>query len=331
MDKLDLKDKKILYHLDLDARQNDSQISRKVGLSRDAVKYRIDKLLKEGYIHYFITLINSMKLGFNWYRTFFKFQNLSVEKEEEIIGWLKEKASWITKVEGFWDLNTGIFVKNVYEYRDLINQFLVKYGKYIDKYDIAIVTREWIYHHDYLLNKKQKTTTPQLMGYNEGIDYKIEKIDKIDHKILSILLKNARMKTIDIAEKIKSTEMVVRYRIKKLIEKGVILGFRPFLDVHKLGYTYFKAHFTLQNLTSEKKKKLFDYIHSHPNTIHTTELVGGADLETEFQVKNNEEFYKYIKEIRLKFGPIISDYEFMQYTKEYKFTYLPETEFKLWV
>ncbi|HLC87119.1 MAG TPA: winged helix-turn-helix transcriptional regulator [Candidatus Nanoarchaeia archaeon] len=329
MEKLDLKDRKILYQLDLDARQSDSHIAKKVKLSRDAVKYRINKLLEKGFINYFMTVLNSMKLGFNWYRTFFKFQNLTVEKEEEIIGWLRDKASWITKVEGIWDLNTGIFVKDVYEYRDIINEFLVKYGEYIDKYEVAIVTREWIYHHDYLLNKKQKTTTPQLMGYKEKGNYKIEKIDKIDYKILSALLKNARMKTIDIAKKINSTEMVVRYRIKKMMENGIIIGFRPFLNVHKLNYIYFKTHFTLHNLTPEKKKKIFDYIHVHPNTVHTTELVGGADLETEFQVTHNNEFHEYIKDIRLRFGDIIRDYEFMQYTQEYKFTYLPEIQFKV--
>ena len=41
MDKLDLKDKKILYELDLNARQTDNQIAKKVGMSRDSVRYRI--------------------------------------------------------------------------------------------------------------------------------------------------------------------------------------------------------------------------------------------------------------------------------------------------
>jgi DNA-binding Lrp family transcriptional regulator len=132
------------------------------------------------------------------------------------------------------------------------------------------------------------------------------------------------MKTIDIARKINSTEMVVRYRIKKLIEREIILGFKPFLNVHKLGYQYFKVHFTLQNLTPERKNHIFNYVHKHLATVHTTELVGGDDLETEFQVQNNEEFYKYIEGMRLKFGNIIKDYKFMQYTQEYKFTYLPE-------
>ena len=327
MRQLDLKDKKILYQLDIDARQTDSAIAKKVGLSRDAVKYRINRMIENGYINYFMTILNSMKLGFEWFRTFIKFQNLTVEKEEEIIDWLKSKASWITKVEGAWDLNTGIFVNNVYEYRDIINEFLLEYHYYVHSYDVAIVTRMWHYHRDYLLDKKNKSSKASVIGYGEGENYKSIKIDKTDYKILSVLLKNARMKTIDIAHKIKSTEMVVRYRIKKLIQSGIILGFRPFLNINKLGYIYFKVHITLQNLTEQKKSEIFSFIHQHLKTVHTTELVGGSDLETEFQVRNNNELYECIKEIRNKFGDIIRDYEFMQYTDEYKFTYLPEIKF----
>ena len=324
MGKLDLKDRKILYELDLNARQTDSEIAKKVGLTRDSVRYRINKLVENGYINYFMTLLNSMKLGYNWYRTFFKFQNITIEKEKEIIEYLKKRASWISKVEGIWDLNTGIFVKNVYEYRDLINEFLLRYSSFIERYNVSIVTQEWSYHRDYFLNKKQKTSKPILMGFDPQKEYKTETIDKTDYKILKTILKNARMKTIDIAREIGTTEMVVRYRLKKLIKNKIIIGFKPFLNVHKLGYTYFKLHLTLQNLTPEKKKSIVHYIHQHPNTVHMTELVGGADLETEFQVKTNEEFYIHIQNLRLKFGDIIRDYKFMQYTQEYKFTYLPE-------
>ncbi len=327
MERLDLKDKKILYELDLNARQTDKKIAEKVGLSREATRYRIQKLIDEGYINYFITILNTMKLGFDWYRTFFKFQNVNLQKEKEIIDWLKEKASWITKVEGKWDLNTGIFCKNVYEFRDIINQFLVKFSEFIERYEVSIVTRMWHYHRDYLIEKKNKTSKAEIMGFSLNKEYKIEKIDSMDYKILEVLLKNARMKTIDIARKINSTEMVVRYRIKNLIKNGIILGFRSFLNIKKLGYIYFKLHITLQDITSEKKDRIFSYIHNHPNTVYTTELVGGADIETEFQVKSNEEFYNYIEELRKTFGEIIRDYEFMQYTNEYKFTYLPEIKF----
>lgn len=324
MSDLNLKDRKILYELDLNARQTDAEIAKKVGLTRDSVRYRINRMVEHGYINYFMTLLNSMKLGYDWYRTFFKFQNLTVEKEKEIISYLKDRVSWISKVEGIWDLNTGIFVKNVYAYRDMINEFLLRYRSYVERYEMSIVTREWSYHRDYLLNKTKKSSQPLLMGFDHENDYKIEQIDTIDYKILKTILKNARMKTIDIARAIKTTEMIVRYRLRKLMQNGVIIGFKPFLNVQTLGFTYFKLHLTLQNLTPEKKKSLVQYIHQHPNTVHMTELVGGADLEAEFQVKTNDEFHGYVQDLRLQFGKDIRHYEFMQYTQEYKFTYLPE-------
>lgn len=324
---LDLKYKKILHELDLNSRQSDAQIAKKVGLSRESVRYRINKLIKEEYIHYFMTVLNTMKLGFMWYRTFFKFQGLSFSQEIEMLSWLKNRVSWMTKIEGKWDLNTGFFCKTVYEYRDFINEFLELYSDFIDDYDVATVTRMWHYNRDYFLGKKMKSLTYSIMGYSPNEKYLTEKIDKIDYKILQTLLKDARANIVDIARKINSTEMVVKYRIKKMIKKKIILGFRPFFNLNKLGYLYFKVHFKLKNYSKEKKNKLLEYVHLHLNTIHTTELVGGENIETEFQVKNNEELYMYIRKIRDEFTDIIKDYEFMQYTKEEKFTYLPEIKF----
>jgi len=327
MGSLDIKDKKILYELDRNCRQTDSQIARKVRLSRDSVRYRINKLVEEGYINYFMVILNSMKLGYQWYRTFFKFRNLDLKKEEEILKYFEKKVSWITKVEGIWDLNTGIFCKSVYKYRDFINECLTKYEDYIDNYRVSIVTRMWHYSRDYLLGKKSSNPIFGIMGYSPKEDYSSKEIDNTDYKILQVLLKNARMNIVDIANKTKTTEMIVKYRIKNLQERGIILGFRPFLNIKKLGYSYFKVHFYLCNLSHEKKEEIFSFIHHHPNTVHTTELVGGADLETEFQVKNNEELYSYLKEIRVKFGNYIKFHELLEYTDELKFTYLPEMEF----
>ena len=326
MIKLDLKDRKILFALEDNARQSDQEVARKVRLSRESVRYRIHQMQKNGYINYFMTLINTMKLGYDWYRTFFKFQNVTLEKEEEMIGWLKTRASWITRVEGIWDLNTAIFCKNVYQYRDIMNEFLMEYSKFVEKYNVAIVTRMWIYKKNYLLYKTQKNVEPIVMGFNSYNDRQVEVIDDIDYGILGIVMKNARMKNSDIARRMNITEMMVRYRIRKLVEKGIIIGFRPFLNIPRLGYIYFKIHFTLQNLTAEKKREIFTYMHQHPSTAHTTELVGGSDLETEFQVTTNQEFYDHIRQIRTMFGDLIKDYEFMQYTNEYKFTYLPERD-----
>ena len=181
MSKLDLKDRKILYELDLNARQSDSDIAKHVRLSREATRYRIANLVAGGYINYFMTIVNTMKLGFEWYRTFFKFQNLDAKTEQDIIVWLSDRVSWVVKVEGRWDLNTGVFVRNAYEYRDFINQFLLQFRNYIADYEVSIVTRMWHYHRDYLLDRSSKDINFDRMGFDEGTDYTPIEIDRAEY------------------------------------------------------------------------------------------------------------------------------------------------------
>ena len=50
---LDKKDRKLVYELDCNSRQTIQQLANKVGLSKDAVKYRINRLLQNQIIKSF--------------------------------------------------------------------------------------------------------------------------------------------------------------------------------------------------------------------------------------------------------------------------------------
>ena len=67
MEKLDLKDRKILYELDLDSRQSFRSIGRKVGLSKDIVATRVKKLDENGVITGYCTIVDYSKLSYNLY------------------------------------------------------------------------------------------------------------------------------------------------------------------------------------------------------------------------------------------------------------------------
>ena len=51
IEKLDLKDRKILYQLELNCRQSNTQIGKKVGLSKDVITYRIKRMEEKGIIN----------------------------------------------------------------------------------------------------------------------------------------------------------------------------------------------------------------------------------------------------------------------------------------
>jgi|TARA_B100000315_G_C14578899_1_gene589400 DNA-binding Lrp family transcriptional regulator len=317
----DLTDRKILYELDIDARQSNSQIAKKIGTSKEVVNYRVNRLIEKGIINYFHTIIDSGKLGFTLYRIFIKYHNLTKEKEQKIYNYLKSRVGWFVSVRGEWDMNIAVFKKRVSEFQEFWEDFINHFGNIIEKHQQSIIPSMWHYRKGYLLYDNKDTSVYDFYGKNEVTEHKLDNIDK---KILQILVNNARMTTIDIAERIKTTEMVVRYRIKKLEESKIILNYRAFVNVSLLGYRYFKLHFQLAKADTETIKKIRSFMHHNPNIVHGNTAIGGWDLEMDVQFKTNEELYNLIDSFREKFPKHIKNYEFMEYIKEYKFEYLPK-------
>jgi len=62
MEKIDKKDKKIIYQMRNNCRLSYSQIGKKVGLHKDVVAYRVKRLQDLGIIKGFYTFYNPKKL-----------------------------------------------------------------------------------------------------------------------------------------------------------------------------------------------------------------------------------------------------------------------------
>ncbi len=318
MIKLDKKDRRILYELELNARIPESQLAKRTKLSREVVRYRLEKLEREGIIKYYMTLVNTLNLGFLMFRTYYKFTNLTPKKEEEIIHYLQKKVNWVTKVEGNWNLTTMSFASTIFEYNNYLSELKSKFGEYIQDCWVSTMTKLWHYKRGYLLDNKSNKRV-LVMG-DRG---KKPKLDELDIKILGILLNNGRIKYIDLARRLKEHPKLIRDRVNKMIDEEVIIGFTPFYDMSKLNMIYFKVHFKLKNYSMSEFNSLLRYAQTHPNIIHVVEAVGGADYEIEVQVKSNNELYDIIEDIKIKFADIIYDYYFMEYTKEHTLDYLP--------
>ncbi len=63
----------------------------------------------------------------------------------------------------------------------------------------------------------------------------MEKIDKLDRKILSIIINNARIPSKDVAEECGVSRAAIHQRIQRMIDLGVITGSGYHVDPHLLG------------------------------------------------------------------------------------------------
>jgi len=321
MIKLDLKDKKILYQLDLNSRQSFSQIGKVVKLPKNVVFYRINKLVENGVITRFYTVIDAFKLGYTSIRFYLTFQYTTPEIEQEIIEYfVKNKYTyWIASTEGRYNLVVIMYVKNMCDLAYFWKETLVKYRDYFQQQIFSVYLQLRHYRNSYLLEDYKKTDREKYEVI--GCEHKIE-IDETDFKILNLISTNARMPLVDIAENINSSSTVVSYRLKNLLKKGVIQGFRTEFDLTKLGYKQFKVDIDFKKY--DQIDEVMKYIVANPHLYYITKTVGHADLEPSFRVKSIEQLHEIMKDIILRFPNAIKNYKYFYITQYHKLHYMPE-------
>ncbi|MFH1133335.1 MAG: Lrp/AsnC family transcriptional regulator [Nanoarchaeota archaeon] len=146
--RFDEQDKKILRALDRDARMPLSTISRKAGLSRDAVRRRIGKLVRKQVITAFRPIYNPPAMGFpiiNY--VFIALYNPSETKEKEFLGFLRAnpKVTYIASLIGKWDFIIDIMAENQGEFDRVLKTIRQRFPRLIKDYEVYGVLQEYKY------------------------------------------------------------------------------------------------------------------------------------------------------------------------------------------
>lgn len=315
MIKLDLKDKKLLYELDKNCRQSNSEIGKKIRLNKNTVNYKIKRLENEGVISGYYAVIDNSKLGYFSFRIYFKFFNTTPEQEEQVIDWLRDspKVGVVAKIETIYDFNLMIWVKNVYEFDEFWLDFKKRFRKYFWNEKVDVFTSVYHFKRKYLL-EENKIEDYEFIGENKKAEY-----DELDLKILRLLAKNARMPLIEIAEKLKTPVRTIAFRIKKLEKNKVIQGYRVNINLGKIGYEYYKINMILNDF--KNYDKLFEFTNNHPNIIYFDRTLSNLDFEIDVEVRNRQELLNILAEIKEKFH--IRNTEILSFKEYYKLELLP--------
>jgi DNA-binding Lrp family transcriptional regulator len=319
MEKIDLKDRKILYHLDINSRQSFSQIGKKVGLHKDVVAYRVKNLQEKGIIIRFNTLIDNLKMGYNCMRFYFNYQYITPEIKNQIIDHFVnfKRTQIVASQEGGIELCVFMLAKNVSEIHSFWQKTLSKYRDYFAKQIIAPFIGENIYTKSFLLDEKDDRKNLIVKRGGEIVSY-----DDLDFQILKLLARNSRIPTIDIGKKLNKTTITIGKRIKRLIELGVILKFHITVNWEIIGYKWFKVDLYLKDYN--KIHQIIKYLETNPHLSYIDKTFGYADLELELIVKNVDQLKQIIEEISIKFPKMIRSYMYFSVEKSHKWIEMPE-------
>ena len=306
---LDIKDRRILAELDLNARATFHEIGKKARLSKETVIYRIKNLEKKGIIQRYTTLVNFAKIGYTGYGVFSRFQNVNEELKKEIIDYLTDipELYWIAMIGGKFDIVFGVMAKTVFQFNKIYYNLLNKYGSYLVDNTIAIRTELRQHKRDYLIEKKPDMFKPPHFG-KEPLT---EELDKLDSDILSLLSNSARMSVVDLADILKKPASTITSRIKQMEKRNIIEGFTTYIKAQNYGMQSYRLLLSLQNMDEKSRTNLFSYVNTNPQMILGIETVGEWAFEITLEVESHEQLQNEISKLRANFKEIIKNVEFL--------------------
>lgn len=320
--RLDAKDKKILSLLSQNARLPLTRLAKEVGLSRDAVGYRIKGYEKEGIIQGYRTMVDLSVFGYKSNHLFIKLNNPSKENEEVI---LKKLVSYpfvraVIKFSGVYDFEVAFVSKHIEDLDETLTQIISDCAGSLQDYELLTISKTFAaetFPPNFLGNFLEKKNGKKKEGHP----------DQKDIDILKLLSENATLSLSEIALKVKLSADAVAYHLKQLQESGVIIKFIPVINYASLDYNLHTFLLSIRELDKEKEKILRMFLSTDKNVLWAVKAIGRYNVLVYFLVKNVEELQETVLKLRSLFPNQINRYESLIAYEEYKYVYFPKELF----
>jgi DNA-binding Lrp family transcriptional regulator len=127
-------------------------------------------------------------------------------------------------------------------------------------------------------------------------------LDKKDISILRELDFNGRISISQLARRVRVSKEVANYRMKRLIEEKVIVGYIAIIDPYLFGYQLYSMHLRFKEINDEKRKTFRNWVAGKGNAMRLLNLGGKWHFFVSFFAKNPSEFNKIYDDLCIKFG-----------------------------
>jgi len=318
---IDLKDKKILAELDNNSRQTDSEIAKKVGLSKQVVNYRIQNLISKDIISNFYTIVNISRFGLDFYYVFIQLSNINKEQEKKLAEQIEklDYVGWLVSGVGRWDFVVGINADSILNFEKYLSQLTNLCGKHLHEYIFTTLVSAEHLSYKFLPSKDIS------YGVKQGEKKEAISLGEDDKKILKTISQNARLPITEISKKTNLPIHTISYHLKSLIKSNIIEGFKPKINIARLGYEWHLLLIQLQSASDKRKKEFLEFCKYHKNIYYVTNTIGLYNVMLDIHVNNMQEFKEVLLDIKEKFSDIVKLYESIIIFEEHKIDYLPKS------
>lgn len=147
--KVDKTDLHLLKLLSTKARKPLVEIGKQFQIDPKTIAYRIKRLKKQKIIQGSRILVDFSKMGYKFYKIWFSLKNLNPANYQKLLTYFKAHPNiiWATKFIGFYDLSCEMEVKDVEEFRIILDDLKIKFSDLIKKHESLLIFEETVMNY----------------------------------------------------------------------------------------------------------------------------------------------------------------------------------------
>lgn len=332
---LDKVDRKLLYYLSENARLSYSVLAANAGISREAVKNRLERLTREKVLLSFRVQTSHPYIGLDFYNLYISFSRMDAEKQKEYEGYIRRHPAvmWSNKCLGKWDYALLLLVEDLADFAEIISEFKEKFRGTLKEMEFDIILYEYVYRARVMAFFTGLDTKPLEVAREDSSFYRalseipiiVEKkrerykVDREDIKILEALSENCRYTLEEISRKIGMPVENIRYRMRRMIGKHALVGFFAAINYDMFGLHWYRVRMRTNRVSEEQEQKLSAFLLSHPSVFWAARSIGKADLHIDLRLEDNNRLNDFLQEFNKLFVDMAIEYETLVMTSDHDY------------
>lgn len=307
---LDEKDRRILATLAHNARTPQTTIAHQVGLSRDVVRYRIQRMATEGVLRGTRAIVDVARFGFRPFHLFVRADFINAAQRKQ----------WIEKVAQHANVRAMIGFSGVFDFQiafvahdasdavrivaDLITSLDVDDACVLE----ATATQVAKTFPSGFLEEGNPHGTPKIRN-----DHAL-RFDEKHRLLLRIIGDHVEMPYHEMARRLELSPDAITYRLRQLERHGYLLKYVPVINYDALGFEV-----TALLIKSSDIDRLMDHLEAHKHILWAIRSLGNYDAVCYCCTRLAREVHEVVREIR----PFTRRVEVLLSYREYAYTYMP--------
>jgi Lrp/AsnC family transcriptional regulator, leucine-responsive regulatory protein len=317
--KLTDKEAEILACVELRADLPIAEIAAATGHREHTIRYHLKSLEERGIIRR-APLINIAPAGYNFFGIYFS----AAAKDQDAMAGLIDilakdpQVFWLAEMGGDYQYGFAICVRHVYEVRKYLHRRAECCPDLFFQKSVAAQFSATAFYRKYLCAKKFANPPLTIAPGSAPLE-----LDDIDRRILGGMVRLDYRSNRQLAQLLGMPLSSLDLRVKKLEEKGIILGYVYKVDPEKIGMQEHVLLIHASGLSPQLEQALRRYAEEHPAVTYMYECLGSWDFELNVEVTSGQEVAAISRDITERFQKQINTVKALAKYRDLKLSFVP--------